>query len=614
MSHIRHDADQPAPAAPVTGQTEPEKKPAPKKTVGKIFRWQGALVFLLVLGLLVGLYWLFADWLIKRSIEQIGSSFVGAKVELDKAELKLLDGTLSLQHLQITNARAPMRNLIELGEIEAAIDVHQLFWQRIHLSNVAVKNIRFDTARQSSGAIAGSEPSGVMKLLPDMAQLDWSQLSSKEGGAALLQSLDLESLKSVEKLRSDLDAAKARFEQRRAALPDQSRLDSYQARAKALKIDRDASRTEQALALIKSAKEIEALRKDIKRDIEAVKALRDDVKQSRDNLKAQYEAVKAAPKKDMDKALSQLTVNVPGTDKLVSNLLGPELEARLNQGAGFYETAAPWINKARVLAGQNPDAPPAPARFAGVTVHFPERDPQPDFWLKKAALDGALDVLGWQGSFAGQLTDVSDAPAMLAEPTRLQLDGKGNAGGTLALTAALDRRTAIAVADAALKVDALRFQPQVLSSQSALQLAAEQGLLAGELTVHQQPEQLRLETQLRFSALQLKVASDNDNAIVQAILKELAQTDAMQLSLLYEQSAAGTRQELHSSLDEIVKNAVRKVLAAELDKKKDELRAKAEEKVRAELGKLDAAWQQLLALDGPLAEQLKQLEGVLPKK
>ena len=580
----------------------------------KWFRWQGALVFIALVALLIGLYWLFADWLIKRSIEQIGSEFVGAKVELDSAELKLLDGQLTLTRLQITNARSPMRNLVELAEIDAAIDLKQLFWQRIHLTNVAVKGIQFDSARSSSGAIPGKEPAGVMKLVPEMANVDWASLGNKEGGMAFLESLQLESLQSVDKLRAELDAAKQRFETRRAALPDSSKLDGYKARAKALKIDRDASKTEQALALLKSAKEIDALRKDIKRDIDAVKALRDEVKQSRDALKAQYETVKVAPKKDMDKALAQLSVNIPGTDKLVSGMLGPELENRLNQGVGLYETASPWINKARILAGQDPNAPPPPARFAGVTVHFPERDPQPAFWLKTAALDGALDLFGWQGSFAGKLTDVSDSPAMIAEPTRLNLNGKGATGGTLDLQASLDRRQAEAVADAALRFAALKFQPQVLSKQPSLQLTAEQGLLGGELTVHSKADQLRLETELAFSALKLQVASDQKNDIVQAILAELAQTEALQLSLLFERSAAGTRQELHSSLDDIVKQAVRRVLSKELDKKKAELRAKAEEKVRAELGKLDAAWQQLLDLDGPLAEQLKQLEAVLPKK
>lgn len=580
----------------------------------KMFRWQGAIAFALLVGLIAGGYWLFADWLIKRSIEQIGSEVVGAKVELDQADLRLFDGQLTLRRLQVTNAKSPMRNLLELAEITAAIDVSQLLWQRIHLTQVTVKGIQFDTARSSSGAIPGKSASGVMQLLPDMAATDWSQLTSKDGSMALLGSLELESLKSVEQLRKELDAAKQRFEQRRAALPDERKLDAYRARAKALKLDRTASKTEQALALLKSAKEIDALRKDIKRDSDAVKALRDELKHSRDTLKAQYETVKAAPQKDLDKALSQLTVNLPGTDKLVSGLLGPALEDKLNQGLGFYESAEPWITKARILAGQDPNAPPPPARFAGVDVHFPERAPQPAFWLKTASLDGALSLLGWQGTFAGQLTDVSDAPTLVGEPTRLSLDGSGTAGGSLALTAVLDRRQAQPIADAKLSFDALQFQPQQLSTAPELQLSAESGLLAGEIDVHSVADTLRLQAGLQFSALQLNVASSQDNEIVQAILAELAKTDALQLSLLFERSAAGTRQELHSSLDDIVKQAVRRVVHQELDKKKAELRAKAEKKLQAELGKLDAAWQQLLALDGPLAEQLKQLDGIIAKK
>ncbi len=578
------------------------------------FRWQGAVAFVLIMGLLSACYWLFADWLIKRAIEQTGSQFVGAKVELDAAELKLLDGTLTLHRLQVTNASAPMRNLIEIAEIHTVLDTGQLWWQRLHLNTVAVKGIRFGTERSESGAIAGAGPSGVMKLLPEVATLDWQALASSDGVEGLLGDLELESLAAVDALQAELSSTEQRLQERRKALPGSEQIASYEARAKALKIDRSAGRTEQAMALIRNAGEIDALRKDIKRDAAAVRALRDEVINSREQLKSRYQQVRAAPQKDLDRALGLLNVNVPGSEGIVSGVLGPELENQLGQGMAFYQSAEPWINRARILAGQDPNAPPPPARFAGVIVHFPERDPQPAFWLKSAALDGELDWLGWQGRFAGEITDVSDSPLLVSEPSRLTLDGQGAAGGSLTLLAVLDRRQSAAVADATLKFQQLALPSLVLSQRPELALTANKAELAGQLTAHQAGDALRLSTELSFSDVALSVTSNNDKALVQAIVEELAKTDAFQLSYLFERQGEAITRTLHSSLDDTVKTAVRRALGRELDKKKQELRAKLETKVQAELASLDAAWQQLLQLDPELSGQLQQLDGLLPKK
>jgi len=139
-------------------------------------------------------------------------------------------------------------------------------------------------------------------------------------------------------------------------------------------------------------------------------------------------------------------------------------------------------------------------------------------------------------------------------------------------------------------------------------------VLAGELIAHQSTELLRLATALEFSEVTLSATTNNDHALVQAIIAELAKTDAFQLSYLFERRGEAITRTLHSSLDDTVKKAVRRVLRQELEHKKQELRAKLEAKVQAELGSLDAAWQQLLNLDPELTGQLQQLDGLLPKK
>ncbi len=82
-------------------------------------RWWGLGVFAVVAALWI----LCIDWVIENSIEFAGTQAVGAKVELDSAELSLSDGTLTLNRLQVTNPDQPMQNLFEAGRIHSQVDL-----------------------------------------------------------------------------------------------------------------------------------------------------------------------------------------------------------------------------------------------------------------------------------------------------------------------------------------------------------------------------------------------------------------------------------------------------------------------------------------------------------
>ena len=53
----------------------------------KWIRPSGALMFIGLVVVIGGFWWLLADWLLKTTIETVGTKAVGAKVELSGADL-----------------------------------------------------------------------------------------------------------------------------------------------------------------------------------------------------------------------------------------------------------------------------------------------------------------------------------------------------------------------------------------------------------------------------------------------------------------------------------------------------------------------------------------------
>ncbi len=85
-------------------------------------RWQGLLAFLLVVGVLAGIWFLVIDGVIERAIEQTGTKLVGARVDLEAADLSLFPLGLTLTGLHVTNPDSPMTNAVQAERISFLVD------------------------------------------------------------------------------------------------------------------------------------------------------------------------------------------------------------------------------------------------------------------------------------------------------------------------------------------------------------------------------------------------------------------------------------------------------------------------------------------------------------
>jgi uncharacterized protein (TIGR03545 family) len=124
----------------------------------KLFRWKAIVPLTLILALIVLAWWLYSDRLIEQSIEDFGADLVGARVDVEEADLSLADGRLRIVGLAAANPNSPMRNLFEAREIVADIRPLPLLRKKLLIEQASIRGVRFGTQRTESGELENPSP------------------------------------------------------------------------------------------------------------------------------------------------------------------------------------------------------------------------------------------------------------------------------------------------------------------------------------------------------------------------------------------------------------------------------------------------------------------------
>lgn len=106
-------------------------------------------------------YFFLIDIAIKTMIERAGSTALQAQMNIGSAKFHLMPTTLRLRDVQITDARAPLRNLLQADSIALPLQLGELFDRRLIIEEMQVHGLRFNRSRASSGAIDGVTPPTV---------------------------------------------------------------------------------------------------------------------------------------------------------------------------------------------------------------------------------------------------------------------------------------------------------------------------------------------------------------------------------------------------------------------------------------------------------------------
>src|SRR5690554_6278414 len=198
--------------------------------MNKVIRWPGLIAFVVIVALIGGGTYLFANSLLKSLIESQGTNLAGAKVDVGRVELSLSPAGVVIYQLDITDAEQPMQNVVSIDSISAQFNLLKAFMGQAIIHDASVNGMRSATPRKTSGAI-GKTPKPKEKTDPSFVQKQLASLGKELPDAKEL--LEREPLLVDERqkvLTASYDAKQAAWEKLEPQLPNEKKVEDYKQR------------------------------------------------------------------------------------------------------------------------------------------------------------------------------------------------------------------------------------------------------------------------------------------------------------------------------------------------------------------------------------------------
>lgn len=538
---------------------------------------------LIVVLLIAAALWFLPAPLIKWAIENPGSTAVGARVDVAEVDFSWFPTTLSLSGLAVTNPSQPMTNAVEFQNIKTELDVMQLLSGKLYLEQVLVEGIALDTPRQQSGALPGQaeadkEDSGF--TLPDLGLPDTSEMVARE--KALYK-------ERVDAFNHEVEQRQQRWEDLLKQLPDDQKLDDYQARW-------DAAKKGNVLDKLAKGKEI---MDDLKKDIAALKSGEKQLKDEYAQLKQDYQRLSQLSDKSVDQIIQELGLSDSVVANLGNQLLSGKVQQWLQMAEGYYRL----LNGGE--SGVGADTPASEEPVVPKTA--------PDFLVKLIRLSGPFIQGGREGTIDGEIRNLSDAPSLWADPVTININATGDALGAIKLTGLLAHQKSGAEEDKlALSVKNSQLQNLVLSEGGSLGMVVNQALLNFDANASVKAlHELNMNLNGVFSKLDLALM-EGAGAGWQKTLSE-SLTSLQELTL--NGSAKGPLQDpqlkISTNLNGILKQALSAELKQQANTVRGQLESELDQSLQAQLGPLEGEVGALGGLSGEAGSRLKQFESML---
>jgi uncharacterized protein (TIGR03545 family) len=400
----------------------------------KLFRWRAVGPLLLFLLILVVLWIVLADSIVRAQAESGLSQVLGTQVDIGTLRIREAEAAVDIGDLAIADPRNPNRNLVQAGTITVDLDPVPLAEKKIVIDEFRLAGLRFLTPRTTPARPADPDsPAG--RLLRETAQ--WARdkfqfpklaLGRIDSLKSLVLSPDqLGTVQAAKAFAGRVDSVRNTFEQSLAALQLKPLLDSSTALATRLaKTDpgqlglagsRDAfQRVQQAIDGLKQART-------------RLTALEQSATTSVGALQQGLADVDAARQRDY--AFARGLLDLPSFDapNIGAALFGPPSLEYFQRALYYGKTVQRYVPP-----GLQPWNRPGPrrTRLAGTTVEFPKMKKYPRFLLRKGEIDLGAGRAA-QNLFKASFGGITSQPALYGSPATLTASGRLGGEGPVAV-------------------------------------------------------------------------------------------------------------------------------------------------------------------------------------
>jgi uncharacterized protein (TIGR03545 family) len=416
------------------------------------------LIGLAVIALIIGLcIFFFTDDFIEGLIEDIGSSMVGAKVEVDDLKFGLLDLSISMQRLQVTNPNDTWKNLFETRRLSFDMEMTPLFRKKVIINDVTVADVRIGTKRATDGYIPPEETeeddepgwvdeytAGLKKQVADAPVLNLGALRKKVNIDSLMALFDIQSLNKITAAKENAQNTIAKWQNEIADFQPQQDLKKIEAdinEIRAVNISQDVAGVQELLATVDKSKKVIDSLNDIKKDI---KTKKENAAGDFKGLTTPFTSVDDWINEDFNSIKAKANIGELNAQNVGKMLFGDIVIAPAIQGMEYVGMARKYMPVAQqfMSAGKVEK----PKRFEGQDIQFPLFDPKPDFLLEKMQLSasGSQQDTSKAIKVSGEIKGITSDPKIYGHPTLLNLKAAIPNSPAYSITGNLDHTREIA--------------------------------------------------------------------------------------------------------------------------------------------------------------------------
>lgn len=546
-------------------------------------RWQGLIAFVVIVAGAAAFFLFFIDGLVKRAIEKTGTLIVGAKVELDDADVTLFPLGITLNRLQVTNPNTPMTNAVEVSRIAFSLNPAPLLRHKTIIEEMTLDGMRFWTERKRSGALprkAKEPPSPVMKKLAEKIQLPSLEIPNVR---EILDRETLDSLKIVETVRNEIKTGQEDWQMRIDQLPDKKKLTAYRGRIKAI----EKSRKGGLEGILGGVTEAAQVRKDLMMDMDRIKEARSALKKDIRTLEDRAGEARRAPSNDIRRLKEKYSLSPEGLSNFTRLLLGAKIGGWADTALRWHAMAKPYLDRLSRTAGAGSAAVVKPVRGKGMDVRFKEREPLPDFLIRKTGV--SIDIPA--GKMSGRIRNITGEQPLTGAPLTFEFKGEEMSDLLdVKLKGEFNRLDPFNPRDRfELGASGYRIQNAAISDneQFRVTLVNATADLTGQADLRADAMNAGLSARLRKASLKTDLPK-GANAVTKAMADSLSEINAIELKATLSGTPENHQISLSSDLDQILKDAVGSQIRKQAAQFEQKLTEAVHEKVDPQLAELQS--------------------------